>query len=50
MRLIVSPSVEKELLTEHGVSIDEVEQCFLNQTKVFLEDDRPDHMTVPPTM
>lgn len=50
MRLIASPSVQRKLQTKHGVSVDEVEQCFLNQTRVFLEDDRTEHLTMPPTM
>lgn len=50
MRLIVSPAVRQKLKIKHNVSVDEVEECFLNQTKVFLEDDRTKHMTVPPTM
>lgn len=50
MRLIVSAAVLQKLRTKHHVTIDEVEQCFLNQTKVFLEDNRTEHMTMPPTM
>lgn len=50
MCLIVSPAVRQKLKTKHNVTVDEVEECFLNQTKVFLEDDRTEHLTVPPTM
>lgn len=50
MRLIVSPAVLQKLKIRHHVTIDEVEECFLNQTRVFLEDDRTEHMTMPPTM
>ena len=50
MRLIVSPSVLQKLKTKHGVTIDEVEECFLNQSRVFLEDDRTEHLTIPPTL
>ncbi len=49
MRLIVSPSVRQKLKTKHHVTIDEVEECFLNQTRVFLEDDRTEHLTMPQT-
>ncbi|HEY9786574.1 MAG TPA: hypothetical protein V6D17_14300 [Candidatus Obscuribacterales bacterium] len=31
------------------MSIEEVEECFLNRTKGFLEDTRTDHLTEPPT-
>ena len=49
MRLIVSPAVLQKLKTKHSVSIGEVEECFLNQARVFLEDDRTEHLTIPPT-
>jgi len=49
MRLIVSPTVLQKLKTKHHVTLDEVEECFLNQTREFLEDDRTGHLTIPPT-
>lgn len=49
MRLIVSPAVLQKLKTKHHVTLNEVEECFLNQTRVFLEDDRTEHLTIPPT-
>lgn len=50
MRLIVSEPVSEKLKAKHQVTIAEVEECFLNQDRVFLEDDRTEHMTMPPTM
>ncbi len=49
MNLIVRPAVLLKLKTKHYVTIAEVEECFLNQTKDFLEDDRTEHLTMPPT-
>jgi uncharacterized DUF497 family protein len=50
MRLIVSQRVFQKLKEKHKVSISEVEECFSNQTRTFLEDTRTDHLTNPPTM
>ncbi len=50
MRLIVSQRVLQKLKYKHKVRISEVKECFLNQTKTFLEDTRVDHLTLPPTM
>lgn len=49
MRLIASPSVLHKLKTKHDVSFDEIEQCFLNQTRTFLEEIRIPHVTVRST-
>jgi len=50
MPLIVSPSVTRKLREKHGVSVDEVRQCFLNRTRGLLKDMREVHRTHPPTM
>lgn len=35
---------------KHQVSYDEIEQCFLNRTKGFLEDTRVERLSIPPTL
>lgn len=49
-KLITSSSVLIKLGEKHGVTIREVEQCFENKCGVYLEDDREDHQTDPPTL
>ena len=49
MRLIVSDEVKAKLLNRHKVRIEEVEQCFVNVVRTFLEDTRPEHQTEPVT-
>jgi hypothetical protein len=50
MRLIASPRVLRKLKNKHQVSLGEIEECFSNQTKSFLEDTRTKNLTLPPTM
>jgi hypothetical protein len=49
MRITANRTTLQKLKIRHQVTIDEVEECFLNQTKEFLEDARVDHLTIPPT-
>jgi hypothetical protein len=49
LALIISPEVEEKLKTKHNVTTREVEQCFENLEGEYLEDDRPEHRTDPPT-
>lgn len=49
-KLIVSSAVLLKLRDKHGVTMREVEQCFENKCGIFLEDDREDHQTDPPTL
>ena len=48
--LRISQTVLQKLLTKHGVTRREVEQCFENKCGLFLFDDREDHRTDPPTL
>ena len=47
--LIIGDEILKKLLERHRVSRREVEQCFENRDGSFLEDNREDHKTEPPT-
>jgi uncharacterized DUF497 family protein len=49
MALIISPAVKAKLADKHGVSEDDVRQCFANRAPKLLEDNRADHKTNPPT-
>ncbi len=49
MSLIISQKILEKLATKHGVSKDEVEQCFANRTGKYLMDLREDHKSDPPT-
>jgi uncharacterized DUF497 family protein len=49
MHLITSSRVLRKLKNKHNVTMDEVEECFLNQTREFLEDTRAEYLTNPPT-
>lgn len=35
---------------KHQASYEEIEQCFLNRKKGFLEDTRVEHLSIPPTL
>lgn len=48
--LVVSQSIQLKLLDKHQVTVREVEQCFENKLGGFLEDDREDHKSDPPTL
>jgi uncharacterized DUF497 family protein len=50
MPLLASQSVARKLREKHGVSVEEVKQCFLNRTRGILRDTREVHRTHPPTM
>lgn len=46
----ISKRISEKLLEKHGVTTEEVFECFLNRTKGLLEDTRLDHKTNPPTL
>lgn len=48
--LIISPAILEKLQSKHGVTRREIEQCFENKVGVYIEDEREDHQTDPPTM
>ena len=50
LKLTFSANVENKLGKKHGVSPDEVRQCFSNMQGKFLQDTREDHATDPPTL
>lgn len=47
--LIISQKIETKLANKHQVRTSEVRQCFENRENGFLEDDREDNKTDPPT-
>lgn len=49
MRLVISDAIRAKLHAKHDVSPKDVSECFENRTGSFLEDDREDHRTDPPT-
>lgn len=49
MALIISKKILLKLEQKHGVSRDDVIQCFANRERGFLEDVREDHKTDPAT-
>lgn len=49
MILHISDDVEQKLREEHRVDQFEILECFGNQTRSILIDDREDHRTDPPT-
>lgn len=48
-KLKISESVAEKLATRHKVSQKEILQCFGNRSAGFLEDNREQHQTTPPT-
>jgi len=50
LNLTISIVVIEKLSEKHGVTRDEIEECFYNRTKGLLEDTREQHQTTPPTM
>lgn len=48
--LIISSAILEKLKTKHAVSRREIEQCFENRVGNFVEDDREEHRTDPPTL
>lgn len=49
MALKSSSAVKQKLAEKHGVSLEEIQQCFANRKGLLLEDTREDHKTDPPT-
>jgi uncharacterized DUF497 family protein len=49
MTLKYSSAVKQKLAEKHGVSLEEVQQCFANREGGLLEDTREDHKTDPPS-
>jgi len=45
----ISDQTEQKLRDKHGVEFDEVVEAFINHTGHYLQDDREQHRTVPPT-
>ena len=50
LNLSISNAVTKKLIKKHYVTIEEVEECFLNRTNGLLEDTREQHKTNPATL
>ena len=48
--LIISSAVLEKLKIKHNVTTREIEQCFENRGGDFVEDDREEHKTNPPTL
>lgn len=48
--LIISPVLAEKLQEKHSVTRREVEQCFENRVGIYVEDDREEHRTDPPTL
>jgi len=49
MKFVVAGRIRQKLKEKHGVTPEEIEQCFFNRTGHFLEDTREEHRTHPPT-
>jgi uncharacterized DUF497 family protein len=49
MAIIISPTILAKLLEKHGVTEQEVQQCFENRTGSLLYDLREQHRTDPLT-
>ncbi|WP_353433194.1 ADP-ribosyl-(dinitrogen reductase) hydrolase [Polynucleobacter sp. MWH-UH23A] len=47
--LVISPAIQRKLEQKHGISRSDVEQCFFNRTRSYLEDKGLEHITEPPT-
>ncbi len=50
MRVVASAAVREKLRVKHGVTMDEVEECFANRCGKFLRDTRERHDSDPPTL
>jgi uncharacterized DUF497 family protein len=48
--LRISKRIAEKLLEKHGVTPEEIQECFLNRERGFLEDTRLNHYTNPPTL
>ncbi|UYP74538.1 hypothetical protein [Pantoea dispersa] len=50
MNLIISPAIRQKLSKKQPpVNEEDIMQCFSNRSGAFLEDDREEHRTDPPT-
>jgi hypothetical protein len=49
MAIVISPRIRKKLEEKHGVSEDEIRQCFANVEGGFIRDTREEHQTDPPS-
>ncbi|QCR37967.1 ADP-ribosyl-(dinitrogen reductase) hydrolase [Nissabacter sp. SGAir0207] len=49
MELHVDAGIEHKITVAHGVSVDEVRECFYNRTGRLLYDTREKNLTVPVT-
>lgn len=49
MAVVISPAIREKLASKHSVSPSEVNQCFSNRNGRFLEDERENHKSDPPT-
>jgi hypothetical protein len=49
MTIIISDKIRGKLLDKHGVTDEEVSQCFANRTGKLLADNRDKHKSIPPT-
>ncbi|MBU3621917.1 ADP-ribosyl-(dinitrogen reductase) hydrolase [Polynucleobacter sp. CS-Odin-A6] len=47
--LVISPAIEEKLTFKHHIRRQDIEQCFMNRARSYLEDTRLDHLTEPPT-
>lgn len=47
---IISAGVLEKLREKHQITAREVEQCFENKCGMYVEDDREDNKTDPPTL
>ncbi len=48
--LVVSPRIKSKLSTKHQVTVDQIEQCFLNREGVYLVDERDEHQSDAQTL
>ena len=49
MELVISSNIRQKLASKHGVSEEEIIQCFANKDGKDLLDEREEHYTDPPT-
>jgi hypothetical protein len=49
MAISISPRIREKLAERHGVTEDEIRQCFINLEGEYIRDTREEHDTVPPT-
>ncbi|MGP5203869.1 hypothetical protein ACTXKB_14020 [Psychrobacter aquimaris] len=49
LKYVFSSRITEKLETKHGVTQQEVKQCFNNSSGVTVEDTREEHATNPPT-